>query len=129
MHGSESITRGVRIEAQSLYLQEHSDPQSERWFFTYTININNESEGSVQLLSRHWIITDSNGEVLEVKGEGVVGEQPVIPPGRSYQYTSFCPLGTSFGTMHGTFQMVTSKGDQFDAVISPFRLAIPNAVN
>ena len=129
MYGSESITSGIRIQAKSLYLQEHSDPQNKQWFFAYTININNESEGAVQLLSRHWIITDSNGEVLEVRGEGVVGEQPVIPPGRNYQYTSFCPLDTSFGTMHGTYQMVTSKGDQFDVVISPFRLTIPNAIN
>jgi ApaG protein len=126
---SEKSTRGIRIQAQSSYLQEHSDPQNRQWFFAYTINIYNESESTVQLLSRHWIITDSDGEVQEVKGEGVVGEQPVIPPGDSYQYTSFCPLETSFGTMHGSYQMVTSEGEKFDAFIPPFSLTTPNTIN
>ena len=129
MYEPESNTNGIRIQAQSTYLQDHSEPKNKQWFFAYTIDIYNESESTVQLLSRHWIITDSEGEVLEVRGEGVVGEQPVIPPGDSYQYTSFCPLGTSFGTMHGTYQMVTSRGEKFDAVIPPFSLSTPHTIN
>ena len=100
-----------------------------QWFFLYTVTISNESDAVVQLISRHWIITDGYGDVEEVKGPGVVGEQPVLEPGQAFQYTSGCPLPTEFGTMHGTYQMATSDGDSFDAEIAPFTLSRPHAVH
>jgi len=94
----------------------------------YTVQISNESSETVQLLSRHWIITDATGEVQEVRGPGVVGEQPVLAPGESFEYTSGCPLTTPFGSMNGTYQMVTSRGERFDATIAPFTLSEPHAL-
>ena len=97
--------------------------------FAYRIRISNEGTETAQLISRHWIITDADGHVEQVQGPGVVGEQPLLGPGSSFEYTSFCPLRTSVGTMHGTYQMVKTNGDGFDAVIAPFTLATPNALN
>ena len=88
---SEAVTRSVRVEVESQYAPEHSQPFQSQWFFYYTVRITNESDDTVQLLSRHWIITDSNGHIEEVRGPGVVGEQPVLAPGESFQYTSGCP--------------------------------------
>jgi ApaG protein len=126
---SEAITRGVKIEVEPLYLEQHSDPRGGVWMFAYNVTILNEGTETVQLVSRHWIITDATGRVEEVRGSGVIGEQPVIPPGRQFTYTSGCPLPTPMGTMHGTYQMVTQKGERFDAVIAPFTLAEPYTVN
>jgi ApaG protein len=126
---SEAVTRGVRVEVRSHYSPEHSRPQAHQWFFLYTIRISNEGDETVQLLSRHWIITDATGEVDEVEGPGVVGEQPVLAPGESFEYTSGCPLTTPFGTMHGTYQMTTSSGEPFDAEISTFQLREPGAIH
>ncbi len=126
---SMSVTRGIRVEVKSAYVPERSDPRVRRWFFTYTIRITNEGRETTQLLSRHWIITDGDGDVEEVRGPGVVGEQPVLSPGDSYEYSSACPLGTNFGTMHGTYQMITDGGEDFNVEIAPFALAEPYAVN
>jgi ApaG protein len=126
---SEAVTRGIRIHVQSAYVPDRSDPDHGQWFFIYTVRISNEGTETAQLVSRHWVITDANGRVHEVKGAGVVGEQPVLKPGESFEYTSACPLETSFGTMHGTYQMVLRNGDGFDASIAPFSLGEPHAIN
>ena len=129
MPTSESVTRNIRIRVESRHDPERSDVENERWFFVYTIRIANEGPETVQLISRHWIITDGSGEVEEVRGPGVVGEQPVLEPDQSFEYSSGCPLGTSFGTMHGTYQMVTLGGEHFDVEIAPFALSLPYAIN
>jgi ApaG protein len=127
---SEAVTNNVRVEVESQYAAEHSQPFQNQWFFYYTIRISNESNETVQLLSRHWIITDANGRIEEVRGPGVVGEQPVLAPGESFQYTSGCPLTTYAGVMHGTYQMVmTESGDRFDVEIAPFALHEPYTVH
>jgi len=127
---SEAVTNSVRVEVESQYAPEHSQPFQCQWFFYYTVRITNESDETVQLLSRHWIITNANGHIEEVRGPGVVGEQPVLAPGESFQYTSGCPLKTSSGVMHGTYQMVfTESGDNFDVEIAPFALHEPYTVH
>lgn len=107
------------------YLADQSHPPSSRWFWAYHIRIENAADEAVQLLSRHWIIRDAAGNVQEVKGEGVVGEQPLIEPGASYDYVSGCPLQTSSGSMEGSFQMVTENGTVFEAAIPHFHLTVP----
>jgi ApaG protein len=129
MHRSEAITKGVRVEVVSRYVAEQSEPYKSRWFFAYDIQISNVGDEVVQLRNRHWIITDANGRVEEVKGPGVVGDQPVLAPGESYNYTSFCPLTTPFGTMEGSYEMVTEGGETFLARIAQFTLSEPMAVN
>jgi ApaG protein len=126
---SEAITRGIRIRVQSAYIPERSSPDEQQWFFVYKVQIANEGNETAQLVSRHWIITDANGRVEEVKGPGVVGKQPLLHPGESFEYTSACPLPTPFGTMHGTYQMVTPDGGSFDAEIAAFTLAEPHALH
>lgn len=126
---SEATTRGIRVRVNARFDPERSSPREGRWFFLYTITITNVGDETVQLVSRHWIITDADGDVDEVRGPGVVGNQPVLSPGQSFEYTSGCPLPTPFGTMHGTYQMVTTGGEHFDADISPFSLHEPYAVN
>ena len=126
---SSAITRGVRVEVESRYVPERSDPPHARWFFAYQVRITNRGSQRVQLISRHWIISDAHGRIEEVRGPGVVGEQPVLEPGESFEYTSFCPLGTPFGSMQGTYRMVSAQGEEFDAEIAPFSLAEPYAVN
>ena len=131
LHGptSEAVTNNVRVEVESQYAAEHSQPFQNHWFFYYTVRITNEGEETVQLLSRHWIITDANSHTEEVRGPGVVGEQPVLAPGESFQYTSGCPLKTSTGVMRGTYQMVTAAGGHFDVEIAPFALHEPYTVH
>ncbi len=129
MFNSEAATRGIHVQVTAEYSPERSRPAENEWFFLYTVRITNEGAETVRLVSRHWIITDANGEVSEVRGDGVVGEQPVLEPGEGFEYTSGCPLGTSFGTMHGTYQMVTKNGDAFDAEIAPFTLSEPYTVH
>ena len=128
MSTSEAVTRGIRVRVQARYDPGRSSPQQNQWFFLYTVQIANESPVTVQLLSRHWIITDATGHVEEVRGPGVVGEQPVLAPGQSFEYTSGCPLTTPFGSMHGTYQMVTTEGEQFDVEIAGFTLSEPHAL-
>lgn len=129
MQGSEAVTQGIRVLVESHYHPERSRPAEDEWFFSYAIKIRNEGTRTVQLLTRHWIITDGNGHVQEIRGPGVVGQQPFLSAGQSFEYTSFCPLKTSFGTMHGTFQMVTDSGETFDAEIAPFPLGDPHSIN
>jgi ApaG protein len=126
---SDTTTRGVRVEVRSAYVPERSSPRDSHYFFAYRIRISNAGEERVQLVSRHWVITDGVGKVEHVRGPGVVGEQPVLDPGESFEYTSFCPLPTPIGSMHGTYQMVAAGGRSFDAEIAPFSLAVPNALN
>jgi ApaG protein len=126
---SEALTRGIRIRAQPQFDPSRSEPTAGQWFFLYTITIENLAEETVQLLTRHWIITDGNGHVEEVRGPGVVGEQPILAPGEAFQYTSGCPLPTEVGKMEGTYQMVTQSGEAFDAAIAPFTLAAPGLLH
>ena len=120
---SVALTNGIRVEVESEYLPERSDPDRNVFFFIYHVRITNEGEETAKLVSRHWIITNSDGKREEVQGPGVVGEQPVLEPGESFEYTSFCPLNTPRGTMHGTYEMVTDDGESFAATIPPFTLA------
>jgi ApaG protein len=126
---SEATTRGIQVHVDSRYVPEQSDPERGGWLFAYSVRIANVGSETVQLISRHWVITDANGEVEEVRGPGVVGAQPVLKPGESFEYTSACPLGTAFGTMHGTYQMLTEAGEYFDAEIAAFSLSTPYSVN
>jgi ApaG protein len=126
---SEAVTNNVRVEVESQYAPERSQPFQSQWFFLYTVRITNEGDDTIQLLSRHWIITDGTGHVEEVRGPGVVGEQPVLTPGESFEYTSGCPLKTSTGSMRGTYQMVTEDGTHFDVEIARFTLVEPYTVH
>ncbi|MBI3784277.1 MAG: Co2+/Mg2+ efflux protein ApaG [Deltaproteobacteria bacterium] len=129
MFSSEAVTNQIRIRVESIFVPERSDPDQNYWFFAYRVEIHNEGTEAAQLISRHWIITDANGHVEHVKGPGVVGEQPVLQPGETFEYTSACPLRTPVGTMQGTYQMVTSSGESFDAEIAPFSLGEPRIIN
>jgi ApaG protein len=129
MFTSDAVTRGVRVHVESEYAPERSQPSQNQWFFLYTITIANESPETVQLLTRHWIITDGTGHVEEVRGPGVVGKQPTLTTGQSFTYTSGCSLKTPFGMMEGTYQMVTTSGERFDAKIAPFTLSEPYTVH
>lgn len=126
---STAVTQGIRVTVRPQWLEEHSVPQANRWVFAYTIAIANEGDETVQLVSRHWLITDANGNEESVVGDGVVGEQPILAPGDSHEYTSFCPLPTPLGSMRGTLRMVRRDGTFFDAKIAPFTLAIPYSLN
>lgn len=126
---SNTLTNGVRIVVQPRYVPDQSEPAESQYLFAYHITIRNEGAETVQLLSRHWVITNGEGKADEVRGPGVVGYQPVLKPGEEFQYTSGCPLNTPVGTMHGSFQMTTQGGEQFDAIIDAFRLAVPSALN
>jgi len=126
---SEATTEGVHVHVTARFSDEHSSPLANHWFFLYTIRIRNDGPGEVQLLSRHWIITDATGEVREVQGEGVVGKQPWIAPGEAFEYTSGCPLETPFGEMEGTYQMAREDGSAFEARIARFQLAEPKSLH
>ncbi len=119
---SEAITEGIRVEVLSRYAPENARPGDENWLFEYTVRITNEGTGTVQLLSRHWYITDALDHTREVEGAGVVGKQPTLAPGESFKYSSWCPLKTPTGTMRGTYTMVRSTGERFDVEIAPFAL-------
>jgi ApaG protein len=122
---STALTDGIRVRVQSMYLPDQSSPNDDRYVFAYTITISNESTFTAQLRTRHWIITDGRGGIEEVRGDGVVGEQPRLSPGQSFQYTSGCVLTTPVGTMHGTYRFWRDDGTYFDAQIAPFSLASP----
>tara|TARA_B100000575_G_scaffold285663_1_gene281267 strand:+ start:632 stop:1012 length:381 start_codon:yes stop_codon:yes gene_type:complete len=119
----------IEIEVNSRYLQEHSDPKSGRYAFAYTIDITNRGEAKVILVNRHWRITDDNNQVEEVRGAGVVGQQPEIGPGQSFQYTSGAIISTQIGTMQGSYELITDSGDRFTAPIPAFLLAPPHTVH
>ena len=118
-----TITVAVR------HLPEQSDRDAGKYAFAYTIAITNSGDVTGQLIGRHWIITDANGHVEEVRGLAVVGHQPLLKPGESFEYTSWCVLGTPSGEMRGTYQMITDAGGTFDADIAPFRLSLPQTLN
>jgi ApaG protein len=119
---SEAVTNGIRVEVMSRHSTENSRPQQGEWVFEYTVRITNQGLETVQLISRHWIITDGLEHTEEVRGPGVVGEQPVLAPGESFKYSSWCPLKTPSGTMRGTYRMVGTGGKQFEIEIAPFGL-------
>jgi ApaG protein len=130
MSTSEATTKNIKVLVKSQYDPSRSNPNHNEWFFLYTVRITNEGSDTVQLISRHWVITDGMGKVQEVRGPGVVGNQPVLAPGESFEYTSGCPLTVPFGSMHGTYQMVNDREEQFDIEIAPFVLMEPQtAVN
>jgi ApaG protein len=122
---STTVTQGIRVTVTSSYIAERSAPERGRYFFAYTVTIENEGGAPAQLRTRHWIITDGAGKVEEVRGDGVVGKQPRLGPGERFQYTSGCELSTAVGTMHGTYQLRRDDGSWFDATIAPFSLAAP----
>jgi len=124
-----ATTRSIEVTVTPQFLDERSSPANNYYFWAYTIEIVNRGSETVQLLSRHWRITDAFGRVQEVRGPGVVGEQPVLAPGESFQYSSWCPLKTPTGNMRGTYQMARSSGEQFDIEIAPFALKARYAVN
>jgi ApaG protein len=115
----------IRVNVDTSYLAEQSNPGERRYVFSYTITIRNEGSVPARLLTRHWIITDSNGKVQEVRGEGVVGEQPYLKPGQGFRYSSGAVLETPVGAMEGSYQMMADDGEQFDAPVAAFRLAMP----
>jgi ApaG protein len=126
---STAMTNGIMVTVKSQYIPERSSLSSRQFAFAYTVRISNESDATARLESRHWIITDAGGHVEEVRGPGVVGVQPRLKPGESFEYTSWCVLATPSGEMRGTYQMVTDAGGAFDADIAPFRLALPQTLN
>lgn len=126
---SEAVTGGIRVRVRSRYLADQSVPRAGRYVFAYTVTISNEGTEPAQLMRRHWIITDANGQEQHVRGDGVVGQQPVIHPGETHEYSSFCPLPTPHGFMQGAYRMVRPGGEEFDAVVAPFTLALPNSLN
>jgi ApaG protein len=115
----------IRVEVETSYVDEQSDPSEHRFVFAYTITIRNEGAVPARLLTRHWIITDANGKVQEVRGDGVVGEQPHLQPGQGFRYSSGAVLETPVGAMQGSYEMIDDEGQRFDAPIQPFRLAMP----
>ena len=119
----------IKISAEPQFIPEQSEPDDNRYIFAYTITIENIGSVPAQLISRHWIITDAAGEVQEVKGLGVVGHQPLLQPGQSFQYTSGCALKTPVGSMKGSYQMVAEDGSTFEAEIPEFTLAIPRVLH
>ena len=127
VHSSETVTNGIRVTVRSQFL--HAEPQRPLWYFTYTVRIVNEGTETVKLVSRHWIITNGSNQVEEVKGLGVVGRQPTLAPGQAHEYTSGCRLSTPFGSMRGTYRMVTRDGTEFDAEIAEFAVSEPYTVH
>lgn len=125
LFSEEEVTRDIVVRVSVSYLPEQSEPDRGRWFWAYHIRIENEGHQAVQLLTRHWIITDGRGSRHSVEGEGVVGEQPMIAPGASYDYVSGCPLATPTGSMQGSYHMVGADGMEFDVAIPKFSLLAP----
>ena len=126
---SNALTHGIRVTVSSAYIPAQSAPKARRYVFSYTVRISNEGTETAQLKSRHWIITDGNGKIEQVRGPGVVGEQPMLRPGEHFEYTSGCVLETPRGSMEGTYQMVRSDGSEFDAAIAAFALMLPYSLN
>lgn len=119
----------ISVSAVTQYVENQSDPRNDKYLFAYTITIRNTGDAPAQLISRHWIITDGRGHEQQVRGEGVVGEQPHLRPGQSFEYTSAAMIETPVGSMHGSYQMRGDDGTEFDAPIAPFRLAVPGSLN
>lgn len=119
----------IRVDVETSFLEEQSNPREHRFVFAYTITIRNEGQQPAKLLTRHWIITDANGKVKEVRGDGVVGEQPYLRPGQGFRYSSGAVLETPVGAMQGSYEMVADDGERFEAPIRPFRLAMPGILH
>lgn len=126
---SDTTTHGVNIQVRSEYVPAQSDPPRRQFFFAYHVKISNTGRDPVKLLTRHWVITDAFGEVEQVRGPGVVGEQPRLEPGEAFEYSSACPLPTPHGSMQGSYQMITDDGVAFNAQIAPFNLSPPGSQN
>ncbi len=126
---SDATTEGIRIHVQPRFHPERSDPTENHWFFSYTVTIENHGAAAAQLVSRHWVITDATGKTRHVRGPGVVSETPRLEPGQAFRYTSFCPMPTSLGSMHGEYQMVRDDGLSFEAEVAPFVLEDPSTMN
>ena len=126
---STPVRHPIDIQVRTRYLDEQSAPEQNRYVFAYTIQLRNRGPQPAQLLSRHWIITDANGRVEEVRGEGVVGEQPRLRPGEGFEYTSGAVLETSLGTMQGSYQMLADDGTRFDAPVAAFTLSVPRTLH
>jgi ApaG protein len=122
----EALTQNIRVQVEPQYIEEQSDPKQNHFFFAYTVRIANEGPVTVQLLARHWIIKDGFGQTEEVEGDGVVGLQPTLHPGEVFEYSSFCPLATPTGSMHGTYLMKNQNGDSMKIEIPMFILSEPN---
>lgn len=119
----------IDIKVRPTYIADQSDPVNNHYVFSYTVTIRNNGSDAAKLLTRHWVITDGDGLIQEVKGEGVIGEQPHLKPGEGFQYTSGTFMNTPFGTMHGSYQMVSDSGEKFDAEIPTFQLTAPNTLH
>jgi len=119
----------IRVDVETAFIADQSDPARSKYVFSYTITIRNEGPVPARLLARHWIITHANGKVQEVRGEGVVGEQPYLKPGQGFRYSSGATLETPVGVMQGSYQMIAEDGRRFDAPIAPFRLAMPGVLH
>ena len=125
----DKIDYNILVDVETTYVEAESDPDQQRYVFAYTVTIQNHGNLPAKLLTRHWIITDSNGKTQEVRGEGVVGEQPHLRPGEGFQYTSGTMIETPVGSMHGSYQMVAEDGTHFDAEIRPFTLSVPRILH
>ena len=119
----------IDIKVLPAYIADQSDPKNNHYVFSYTVTIKNTGSTPAKLLTRHWIITDGDGQTQEVKGDGVIGEQPHLKPGEGFQYTSGTFMNTPFGTMHGSYQMLSDAGEKFDADIPTFQLSVPNTLH
>jgi ApaG protein len=126
---SEENKYRIMVSAKAFYVEDQSDPDKNHYVFGYTIKVTNTGEVAAQLVSRHWLITDSNHRIEEVRGLGVIGQQPTLQPGESFEYTSGCPLATPVGTMRGEYQMVATDGTQFEASIPEFTLSVPRVLH
>jgi ApaG protein len=126
---SSAVTQGILVTVRSEYIPERSSVSARQYAFAYTVRIENQGAEPAQLRTRHWIISDAEGNVQEVRGDGVVGEQPLLAPGEHFEYTSWCVIPTAWGSMRGTYQMVRPSGGGFDAEIAPFRLGLPQSLN
>jgi ApaG protein len=123
------VTHRIRVDVATSYVEDQSNPTEGRFVFSYTITIRNEGQVAARLMTRHWIITDANGKVQEVQGEGVVGEQPYLKPGQGFRYSSGAILETPVGSMQGSYRLVADGGEVFDAPIAPFTLAMPGMLH
>lgn len=119
----------IKVTVNSQYIEAESNPEANRFVFAYTVRIENQGNIGAKLISRHWIITDANNRTQEVKGKGVIGEQPYLKPGESFEYTSGTMMETPVGSMHGSYQMIANDDTEFDAPIQPFTLALPQILN
>jgi len=126
---AESKKYEITVKTQAEYIPDQSDVESERFVFAYTITITNTGNITAQLISRHWLITDATDQVQEVRGLGVIGEQPLLKPGESFEYTSGCVIATPVGTMHGSYQMVAEDGSKFEAPVAEFTLNMPRVLH